>query len=144
MGKRNRFNVLLMEILIAILFFMLSATVLVRVFAGARNLTVKAGVQTRALMEAQNVAEAVCAAEDVDAALAGLGFDGYRGVWTREYEDFTLAVSEDKGAAERTDAGVLSRYSVSASWWQPNSEKGTRQFDALFELPCTRYEEVQS
>ena len=59
MGGRNRSNVLLVEILIAVLFFMLSATVLVRVFVTARNMTVRAGVETRALAEAQNVAEAL-------------------------------------------------------------------------------------
>ncbi len=41
MGNKNRSNVLLVEILIAVLFFMLSATVLVRVFATARNMTVR-------------------------------------------------------------------------------------------------------
>ena len=39
MRNKNRSNVLLVEILIAVLFFMLSATVLVKVFATARNMT---------------------------------------------------------------------------------------------------------
>ena len=49
MGNKNRSNVLLVEILIAVLFFMLSATVLVRVFATARNMTVRssAGIARR-------------------------------------------------------------------------------------------------
>ena len=62
MGNRNRSNVLLVEILIAVLFFMLSAVVLVQVFATSRNLTTRAGVETRALAEAQNVTEAMYAA----------------------------------------------------------------------------------
>ena len=52
MGNRNRSNVLLVEILIAVLFFMLSATVLVQVFATARSMTRRAGVENRALTEA--------------------------------------------------------------------------------------------
>ena len=67
MRSKNRSNVLLVEILIAVLFFMLSATVLVRVFVTARNMTVRSGVESSALAEAQNVADALCAADDVDA-----------------------------------------------------------------------------
>ena len=74
MDNRNRSNVLLVEILIAVLFFMLSATVVVQVFVTAHNLTAKAGVETRALAEAQNVAEALYAADDVDEALEALAF----------------------------------------------------------------------
>ena len=69
MGGKNRSNVLLVEILIAVLFFMLSATVLVRVFVTARNMTLRAGVETQALAEAQNVAETLYAAEDPAEAL---------------------------------------------------------------------------
>ena len=54
MGSRNRSNVLLVEILIAVLFFMLSATVLVRVFVTARNMTLRAGVETQASSEAKS------------------------------------------------------------------------------------------
>ena len=74
MRNNNRSNVLLVEILIAVLFFMLSATVLVRVFVTARNMTVRSGVESRALAEAQNVAEALYAADDVDAALEHMQF----------------------------------------------------------------------
>ena len=44
MKKRNGSNVLLVEILLAVLFFMLSATVLVQVFGTSRSLTVRSGV----------------------------------------------------------------------------------------------------
>ena len=87
MGNNNRSNVLLVEILIAVLFFMLSATVVVQVFVTARNLTVKAGVETRALAEAQNVAETLYAAKDADAALAAMDFRSAHGAWTRASGD---------------------------------------------------------
>ena len=70
MRNRNRSNVLLVEILIAVLFFMLSAAVLVRVFVTSRNLTVRSGVEAKALVEAQNVAEALYAAGDPEELLA--------------------------------------------------------------------------
>ena len=63
MRNRNRSNVLLVEILIAVLFFMLSATVLVRVFVTARNMTVRSGVESVAVADAQNVAESLYAAD---------------------------------------------------------------------------------
>ena len=69
MRNRNRSNVLLVEILIAVLFFMLSATVLVRVFVTARNMTVRSGVESVAVADAQNVAESLYAAGDIDQAL---------------------------------------------------------------------------
>ena len=81
MKVRNRSNVLLVEILIAVLFFMLSATVLVRVFVTARNMTVRSGVKSVAVAEAQNVAEAMYAADDIDQMLEEQGFrrPGVRG-----------------------------------------------------------------
>ena len=53
MRNNNRSNILLVEILIAVLFFMLSATVLMRVFVTARNMTVRSGVEAAALTDAQ-------------------------------------------------------------------------------------------
>ena len=103
MRNNNRSNILLVEILIAVLFFMLSATVLVRVFVAARNMTVRAGVETQALAEAQNVAEALYAADDPDAALENMQFKLYHGAWSRSDGDYTLYV---EGAEKPADAGV--------------------------------------
>ena len=111
MGNKNRTNVLLVEILIAVLFFMLSATVLVRVFATSKSMTVRSGLETQALTEAQNTAEALLASDAPEAALAEMEFVGYHGVWTRDCGDYTLYVS---GATRPAGADELWEGEVSA------------------------------
>ena len=141
MGNRNRSNVLLVEILIAVLFFMLSATVLVQVFATSRNLTTRAGVETRALGEAQNVTEAMYAAKDPEAALEAMGFSSAHGSWTRDYGDYTLYV--ECGETD-IDAGTLWQAEVSALYHHRNADLARQEDDELFTLPCARYEEGQA
>ena len=63
-----------------------------QVFAASRNLTVRAGVETRALAEAQSVADALIAAEDPEKALEDMAFTKSHGAWTRGYGDYTLYV----------------------------------------------------
>jgi len=139
MGNRNRSNVLLVEILIAVLFFMLSATVLVQVFATARSMTKRAGVENRALTEAQNVADTLSASDDVEAAMSKLQFRLYHGAWSRSYDDFTLYVESQETPA---DAGVLWTGSVRAFYRNRNANQTRQEDEELFALPCARYREV--
>ena len=139
MRKTGRSNVLLMEILIAVLFFMLSATVLVRVFAAARNMTVRSGVESEAIVEAQNVAEALYAAEDPDAALEAMGFISAHGAWSLDMGDYTLYVT---GVAQQTAAGELWAGEVSAYYKLRNPDAARLEDEELFALTCTRYKGV--
>ena len=141
MRNRNRSNVLLVEILIAVLFFMLSATVLVRVFVSARNMTVRAGVETAALSEAQNVADALCAADNRDELLSELSFISSHGAWSKNYGDYSLYVV---GNTEMTEAGELWQGQVSAFYSVRNPEADRAEDEELFTLPCARYEGVRS
>lgn len=141
MGNRNRSNVLLVEILIAVLFFMLSATVLVRVFVAARNMTVRAGVETQALADAQNVADTIYAADDPDQALEDMEFQFYHGAWTRATDDYTIYV---EGGEEPAEAGSFWRGTVRAFYSSRNVEQVRQEDEELFSLPCTRYREVQA
>lgn len=141
MGNKNRSNVLLVEILIAVLFFMLSATVLVRVFVTARNMTIRAGIQNQALVEAQNVADALYAADDADAALEAMDFRLYHGAWSRSYGDYTLYIESDEND---TDAGVLWQGDVRVFYHNPNVDLVRQEDEELFSIPCTRYREVQA
>ena len=140
MRNNSRSNVLLVEILIAVLFFMLSATVLVRVFVGARNMTVKAGVESVAVADAQNVAEALYASEDIDQTLSDMGFSSYHGTWTRDRGDYTLYIA---GETTPTEAGELWSGSVSAFYKLRNPDNARQEDEQLFTLACTRYEEVE-
>ncbi len=141
MRNKNRSNILLVEILIAVLFFMLSATVLVRVFIGARNMTVKSGVESRALAEAQNVAETLYTAEDVDATLEELSFVSSHGTWSKDCGDYTLYVT---GELQPTNAGELWTGSVSAFYKLRNPDQARQEDEELFSLPCAKYKGVSA
>ena len=121
MRNRNRSNVLLVEILIAVLFFMLSATVLIKVFATARNMTVRSGVESVAVADAQNVAETIYAADDIDGALETMGFYNLHGAWAQNRGDYTLYVV---GEATPTAAGELWSGTVSAFYNLRNPDDG--------------------
>lgn len=139
MRNNNRSNVLLVEILIAVLFFMLSATVLVRVFVTARNMTVRSGVESRALAEAQNVAEALYAADDVDAALENMQFRNSHGSWSRDCGDYTLYVT---GETQPTNAGEMFSGTVSAFYKLRDPDASRAGDEELFSLPCSKYKGV--
>ena len=141
MGKKNKTNVLLVEILIAVLFFMLSATVLVRVFATSKSMTVRSGVETLALTEAQNVAETLLASDDPEAALTDLRFVSYHGAWTRDYDDYTLYVS---GESTPTEAGTLWDGEVRAYYKTRDASAAMQEDTLLFTLPCALYKGVRS
>ena len=130
MKSGNRSNALLVELLIVVLFFMLSSTILLRVFSTAHQQNVRAGAITTALTEAQNVAEGLYAADDVEAELRKMGFELKENVWAREAEEMTLEVSS---AHEETAAGILRRQEVRALM---NGEQ-------LVALECAQYREVQ-
>ena len=141
-SKHNRTNVLLVEILIAVLFFMLSATVLVRVFVTAHNLTVRSGVETIALSDAQNVAEAIYAAEDVDDCLREMEFALSHGVWTREAEDGTYTILVE-GRETPAEAGSLWDGKVRAFYNARNADAVRQESEELFALDCRRYKGEQ-
>ena len=139
MRNRNRSNVLLVEILVAVLFFMLSATVLVKVFVTARNMTVRSGVASRAVQEAQNVAEAIYTTEDVDGLMENLGFHSAHGTWLLDRGDYSIFVS---GETQSAGVGQIWKGSVSAFYNLRNPDDTRPENEQLFELPCARYREV--
>ena len=126
MREGGRANALLVELLLVILFFMLSATTIVELFAGAKHKTVQARATSEAIMEAQNIADDLYGADDPDAILKELGFSEGDGVWTLEETEYTLTVLQKE---EETEAGTLRTFTVSA----------TGDGKDLFSLPSTRY-----
>lgn len=137
-NSSNRSNVLLVEILIAVLFFMLSATVLIRVFVASRNMTVRSGAETAALSDAQNVAAAIYAADDVEASLQDMGFILSHGAWSRASEDGSYTIYVDGGETP-TEAGSLWTGSVRAFYSLRNADAARQEDEELFALKCTRY-----
>ena len=139
MRNRNRSNVLLVEILIAVLFFMLSATVIVNVFVTARNMTVRSGVESAAVQEAQNIAEAIYASDDIDQLMDDLSFRSAHGTWSRDYGDYSLYVA---GETQSVGVGEIWKGNVIAFYNLRDASAGKPENEQLFSLPCTRYREV--
>ena len=141
MRNRNGSNVLLVEILIAVLFFMLSATVLVQVFATSRNLTHRSGVETAALAEAQNIAEVLYASKDPNAALEAREFINSHGAWSKDYDGFSLYITS---RTQETEVDEVWLATVSAFYTEIDPSVARQEHEQLFELPCARYEGVRS
>lgn len=126
MGKGNQLNTLLVEIMIAVLFFALSSTVVLQTFVVTRNQSREADIYDTALMEAQNIADRLYASGDYAVTLEQAGFTQDGQHWTLAQEDYDLRVTT---AQEKTSAGVLLRAEVSAM----------HKDETLLTLPCVRY-----
>ncbi len=136
MRKRNRSDLLLVEILIAVLFFMISLAVLVQVFAASRNLTVRAKAKTEALAQAQSVADAMRSAEDTEQILTELGFKSSHGTWTQNYGSYSLMAS---GAFVPAGEGQMWEGEVSAYYNAKGPLHSQAEEMVLFKLPCVWY-----
>ena len=130
MKSGNRSNALLVELLIVVLFFVLAAAVLLQVFSAARNMSEKSGWITRALTEAQNVAERMYAANAPEAELTHMGFDLRGDVWVLESGQYETQV---RLSAEEMPFGVMRRQEV----------RVVAGDETLLSLPAARYQEVQ-
>ena len=110
-GKRQ--SMLLVEIVIAVLFFALSATVILDVFAAAYTQSAAAGALSEATADAQDLAERLKAAPGPwDAALEAEGFSaGADGAYALERENYALRVAL---GAEETGAGTLYTATIDA------------------------------
>ena len=126
MREGHRANALLVELLLVIFFFMLGATTLVELFAGAKHKTIQARATNVAIMEAENIADELYGSDDPEATLKELGFTSDGGVWTLEKKEYTLTVTQSE---EALDAGTLRLFKIS----------GTGDGKDLFTLPSTRY-----
>ena len=130
MKSGNRSNALLVELLIVVMFFMLSATVLLQVFSTTRSQSNRAGMLIEALNESQNVADRLYGAQDAEAALLEMGFISQSGEWRLEKNGYTITVTASEKSAPN---GVMNRFEVRA----------VQNDEALLTLPVARYWEVQ-
>ena len=126
MREGHRANALLVELLLVIFFFMLGATTLVELFAGAKHNSLRAKATNVAVMEAENIADELYGSDDPEAVLQNLGFTAGDGVWTLDKDGYTLTVTRED---EETEAGPLRRFRID----------GKGDGKDLFSLPSTRY-----
>ena len=126
MKQNGRMNTLLVELIIVVLFFMLASTTLVQIFGAAKQYSNRAGACTQAMMQAQNMAEALYAAPSVEDKLTEWGFELTEGQWRKDCGSYVMTADH---AQESTEAGTLLRTTLSPQY----------QGDALFTLPVVRY-----
>ena len=126
MKQRSRANALLVELLLVIFFFMISAAILVQVFADAKLKSRTARATNFSMLEAQNIAEDLYATDDPDAVLAEYGFTADGDGWILKKDGYELQVSLTN---EETESGTLRTYNVS----------GLEKDKVLLTLPSTRY-----
>ena len=121
-------NALLVELLFVIFFFMIGSTLVVRVFEKAWKDGQQAQTGTYALSEAQNIADCLFMADDVDGELQKAGFTWQKEgtCWLRSGEGYELRVVCEQ---KKTARGTLRQAVVSA----------LADGKELFGLPCTRY-----
>ena len=126
MKEGSRANALLVELLLVIFFFMISAAILVQVFADAKLKSRTAHATNASMLEAQNVAEDLYATDSPVAVLDDYGFNEKDGIWTLEKDGYLLKVTVSE---EETEAGVIRTCEVS----------GIEGEKTLLTLPSTRY-----
>lgn len=126
MKEGSRANALLVELLLVIFFFMISAAILVQVFADAKLKSRTAHATNASMLEAQNIAEDLYAADDPDAVLNAYGFTEKDGALILEKDGYFLKVTVRE---QETESGLLKTYDVS----------GVEGDKTLLTLPSTRF-----
>lgn len=126
MSRSRNQNVLLVEIMIAVLFFALCSTVLLETFVTAREYSRRAGVYNEALVDLQDLAERLYAADDAAVLLESEGFAFRDGAWLRADDEYAVEVTLDR---EETAAGELNAAQLRALY----------RDKAVVELPWAHY-----
>ena len=126
MGNGRRQNALLVEIIIAVLFFALSATVILDVFATAYLQTTYAATCNAAMEDGQNIAALIYVSDDPEALLNGDGFIQEGDMWQREAEGYLLQVTLD---ITQSEAGEMRKAQITA----------VRGETEILEIPCAHY-----
>ena len=128
--KHWKNNTLLIEIAITILFFALSQTIVLQVFAKASLINHETLIQNDARMRAEDVAETLAVSDDMQAALLELGFTA---------TDDGFAQSSAEGYQILAD---IQRFTQPAGVLVTVNLQGYRGDTRLFAFPVSRYQEV--
>ena len=124
--KVKHMNALLMEILMAVIFFALASVVILNLFATGYDLSARADALDRAVNHARQISEQLYASENMAEALTDCGFTQAEDQWSLEAQDYALNARLFR---EETAAGVL---------W--NAEISVILEDAAaVVIPCARY-----
>lgn len=120
-------RIVLVELLIAFLFFSLSAVIALQLFAHGYEFSYDSTLRADALREAQSLADRLYASDSAEALLAETGFAKIDSAYARDDGEITYTVEL---SAHGTESGVMQNAVVTAL------EGDT----VLFSLPVKRYE----
>lgn len=126
MGRSNQLNTLLVEIMIAVLFFALSSTIVLETFVVTHNQSRMAGIYDEVLMKAQNLADRIYASEDPAEMLRQEGFEQDDQGWKYTDQYYVVNISTER---EYLTGG----YFVDARINVFHND------EMLISLPCSRY-----
>ena len=103
----KRGNVLLLELLIVIVFFMIGSTILMRMFGRSHMMSRRADALTRSVGEASSMADTLMASGDVQAALDRMGAVRSEEGYTISGDGITYIVSFESEPEKTGEAAVL-------------------------------------
>ena len=126
MNKNRNQNVLLVEIVIAVLFFMLCSGVLLETFMAAREYERRSFAETEALIDMQNISEKMYASADAEEVLRESGFAQEDGKWLLDMGEYML---EAEIGMEMTESGSIRTTVI----------RTLRGGQAVMEIPGARY-----
>jgi len=127
MKKHSSANILLIELVLVILFFMLCVATIVEMFGLARMKSAYAKAGSQAMLIVENLEERLAGAGDAGAELERDGFVMEDGTWVLQGDRYTLSAVESE---EKTEAGTLRTVEFSAV------QKTGQQ---IFVLPVVNY-----
>ena len=126
MSKNRSQNILLAEIMIAVLFFALCSTVMLEVFVAAKEYRSRSEIQSEALIRMEDLAEQMYVSEALEDLLKEEGFQQSGNEWINDRQEYRLQVSFEEKA---NMAGTLRTGYISL--WMGEEE--------IAELPIARY-----
>lgn len=126
MKKQHASAAMLLELIAAVLVFLVSAAVLLGLFYSAKQASVSAGDRQEALTLSESAADAAYALKDPAGALFDLGFTGADGSFTFTAAGYTLVLE-----FEETARG--------AGTWRTGTISASAGEETFFTLPVARY-----
>lgn len=126
MSKNRSQNILLVEIMIAVLFFALCSTVILEVFVTAKEYSRKSSVESAALIAMQDVSEQIYAATSGSDVLEKNGFQPGENCWVKECDEYTLQLTLGE---ESTEAGRMISWQITAVYGE----------ETVAQIPGARY-----
>lgn len=126
MNKNRNQNNLLVEIMIAVLFFALCSTVILETFMASRELGTRSEIESAALVQLQDLGEQLYAAENYEEVIQNAGFAASETGWMLENGETRLELVFSEEAA---GAGTLRTWQLT----------GLRNDEVFVEFPGARY-----